>query len=104
VALEFEDGSVGTLIYTGSGAPAAGKERVEVFAGGVTFIIDDYLTLEVHGLEKKGLRTRTVEKGQAEQLENFHRALKGEANLGVTAEDGYRATWCAEQAAAPDRR
>ncbi|HKC10515.1 MAG TPA: bi-domain-containing oxidoreductase [Vicinamibacteria bacterium] len=102
VALEFEDGSVGTLVYTGSGAPAAGKERVEVFGGGITFIIDDYRTLEVHGLEKKGLRTRTVEKGQAEQLENFHRALRGEADLGVTAEDGYRATWCAEQAAAPD--
>jgi predicted dehydrogenase/threonine dehydrogenase-like Zn-dependent dehydrogenase len=104
VALEFEDGSVGTLVYTGSGAPAAGKERVEVFAGGVTLIIDDYRTLEVHGLEKKGIRTRTVEKGQAEQLENFHRALKGEANLGVTAEDGYRATWCAEQAATPGPR
>ncbi|HXB57608.1 MAG TPA: bi-domain-containing oxidoreductase [Vicinamibacteria bacterium] len=104
VALEFEDGSVGTLVYAGGGAPAAGKERVEVFAGGVTFIIDDYRTLEVHGLDKKGMRTHAVEKGQAEQLENLHRALKGEENLGVTAEDGYRATWCAEQAAAPDSR
>jgi predicted dehydrogenase/threonine dehydrogenase-like Zn-dependent dehydrogenase len=104
VALEFEDGSVGTLVYTGSGATAGGKERVEVFAGGVSFIIDDYRTLEVHGLDQKGIRTRTVEKGQAEQLENLHRALKGEANLGVTADDGYRATWCAEQAAAPDSR
>jgi polar amino acid transport system substrate-binding protein len=104
VVLEFEDGSVGTLVYTGSGAATAGKERVEVFAGGITFIIDDYRSLEVHGVEKKGLRTRTVEKGQAEQLENFHRALKGEADLGVTAEDGYRATWCAEQAAAPEPR
>jgi hypothetical protein len=45
-----------------------------------------------------GLTTRTVEKGQKEQLENFHRALRGEASLGVTAEDGLAATWCAEMA------
>jgi predicted dehydrogenase/threonine dehydrogenase-like Zn-dependent dehydrogenase len=101
VALEFADGSLGTLVYTGSGAPEAGKERVEVFAGGAAFILDDYRTLEVFGLDKPGLRTRTIEKGQAEQLENFHRALKGDADLGVTAQDGLRATWCAEQAARP---
>ncbi len=103
VTLEFADGSVGTLVYTGSGAPAAGKERAEVFAGGATFVVDDYRTLEVHGLDEKGVKTRTVEKGQAEQLENFFRALKGEAEVGVTAEDGRRATWCAEMAASPER-
>jgi predicted dehydrogenase/threonine dehydrogenase-like Zn-dependent dehydrogenase len=101
VTMQFADGSVGTLVYTGRGAPAAGKERVEVFAGGATFIIDDYRGLEVHGLDQRGVRTRTIEKGQSEQLENFYRALKGEADLGVTAEDGLRATWCAEMAVGP---
>jgi predicted dehydrogenase len=103
VGLEFEDGSVGTLVYAGGGAPAAGKERVEVFAGGATLVLDDFRTLEVHGLDRSGLRTRAIEKGQAEQLENFYRALRGEADLGVTAEDGRRATWCAEQAVIPQR-
>jgi predicted dehydrogenase/threonine dehydrogenase-like Zn-dependent dehydrogenase len=95
--VEFADGSVGTLVYTGSGSPAAGKERVEVFAGGAAFVLEDFRRLEVHGLDAKGLATRSVEKGQAEQLENFHAALTGKADLGVTAEDGWRATWCAEQ-------
>ena len=63
-------------------------------------MLDDYRSLEVHGLAKEGLKTRTVEKGQKEQLENFYRALRGEASLGVTAEDGLQATWCAEMAAA----
>ncbi len=49
---------------------------------------------------KEGVKTRTIEKGQKEQLENFHRALRGEAPLGVTAEDGLQATWCAETAVA----
>lgn len=101
VTIEFTEGSVGTVVYSGSGATDAGKERVEVFAGGGTFVLDDYRSLEVFGLEAKGSKTRTVEKGQPEQLENFHRALRGEEDLGVTAEDGYRATWCAERALSP---
>jgi predicted dehydrogenase/threonine dehydrogenase-like Zn-dependent dehydrogenase len=95
--VEFADGSVGTLVYTGAGSPSAGKERVEVFAGGAAFVLEDFRRLEVHGLDAKGLSTRSVEKGQAKQLENFHSALTGKADLGVTAEDGWRATWCAEQ-------
>ena len=82
VVIEFADGSTGSLVYTGSGAAGMGKERLEVFAGGASFVLDDYRSLEVHGLGKEGLKTRTVEKGQKEQLENFYRALRGEASLG----------------------
>jgi hypothetical protein len=39
-----------------------------------------------------------VEKGQREQIESFYEALRGESDLAVTAEDGYWATWCAEEA------
>jgi predicted dehydrogenase/threonine dehydrogenase-like Zn-dependent dehydrogenase len=100
VAIEFADGSTGSLVYTGSGAAGPGKERLEVFAGGTSFVLDDYRSLEVHGLGKQGLTTRTVEKGQKAQLENFYRALRGEASPGVTSEDGLQATWCAEMAVA----
>jgi predicted dehydrogenase/threonine dehydrogenase-like Zn-dependent dehydrogenase len=102
VAIEFADGSTGSLVYTGSGAPGSGKERLEVFAGGVSLVLDDYKSLEVHGLAKDGLKTRTIEKGQKEQLDNFYKALRGEASLGVTAEDGFMATWCAESATASE--
>jgi hypothetical protein len=98
VTLEFPDGSVGTIVYAGSGSLDAGKERVEVFAGGATFVLDDYRSLDVFGLQATGTKTRAVEKGQRGQIENLFRALRGEADLAVTAEDGYRATWCAEQA------
>jgi predicted dehydrogenase/threonine dehydrogenase-like Zn-dependent dehydrogenase len=100
VALEFGDGSIGSVVYAGGGASGLGKERVEVFAGGAGFVLEDYRSLEVHGIAKEGVKTRTIEKGQKEQLENVHRALRGEAALGVTAEDGLRATWCAEMAIA----
>jgi predicted dehydrogenase/threonine dehydrogenase-like Zn-dependent dehydrogenase len=98
VALEFQDGSVGSVVYAGGGAPGLGKERIEVFAGGASFVLDDYRRLEVHGLPKERVKTRAVEKGQREQLDNFFRALRGQTPLGVTSEDGLLATWCAEAA------
>jgi predicted dehydrogenase len=98
VAVEFQDGSIGTVVYAGGGAPGLGKERIEVLAGGASFVLDDYRSLEVHGLAREGLKTRTVEKGQKEQLDNFYRALRGETPLGVTGDDGLHATWCAEMA------
>ncbi len=98
--VEFGDGSIGTLIYTGDGAGGAGKERVEVFAGGASFILDDFRSLDVWGIDSKGLKTPKIEKGQKEQLQNFYDALRGQGELGVTAWDGYRATLCAEWAIA----
>lgn len=95
--VEFADGSVGTVVYTTGGRAKPGKERVEVFAGGATFVLDDFRELAVHGRDDRGVRTPKVAKGQPEQLENFYRALRGEEDLAVTAEDGYWATWCAEQ-------
>jgi predicted dehydrogenase len=98
ITIEFADESVASLVYAGCGSARTGKERVEVFAGGATFVLDDFRRLDVHGLGARGLKTSKVEKGQKEQLQNFYQALRGEADLGVTAEDGYRATWCAERA------
>lgn len=98
VTLTFEDGSLGTLVYAAGGDPAAGKERLEVFAGGATFILEDFRSLVAFGVPLKPFRTGSVDKGQTGQLQNFFAAVRGEAALGVTAEDGYWATWCAEKA------
>lgn len=97
VLITFANGSVGTLVYTGEGGAGLPKERVEVHAGGVSFVLDDYKELTAFG-KATGLATKTVDKGQRAHLDNFYRAMRGEAPLGITATDGYWATWCAEQA------
>lgn len=98
VLLEYPDGSVGTVVYSGAGSSGLAKERIEVFAGAASFVLDDFRALQVHGIKAGSLETRTIEKGQREQLENFHGALQGVGDLGVTAEDGYVATRVAETA------
>jgi predicted dehydrogenase/threonine dehydrogenase-like Zn-dependent dehydrogenase len=97
-AVTFGDGSLGVLVYVASGHPDLGKERVEMFSGGSSLVLDDFRSLDVHGAAAGGHKSRVVEKGHKEILDNFYRAIRGEEALGVTAQDGLWATWCAEQA------
>jgi predicted dehydrogenase len=95
----FADGSLGVLVYASGGDAGAGKERIEVFSGGRTVVLDDFRALEVHGGPGGGSqKSRVIEKGHKEILDNFCRAIRGEVVLGVTAQDGLWATWCAERA------
>ena len=99
IVLGFDDGSVGTVVYTGLGSSDLPKERVEIFGAEQAAVLDDFRTLQFHGVPARASEGgRTVQKGHFEILSNFHDALRGKATLGVTAEDGYWATWCAEQA------
>ena len=97
ISLAFGDGSTGVVIYSGQGSSSAGKERVEVLAGGKIWMLEDFKCLTVQGDSPTRFKSKRVQKGQAEQLENFFQALRGEAELGVTVEDGYRATLCLER-------
>ena len=45
--LRFADGSLATVAYTALGDMAFGKERIEAYAGGAVFTIDDFRTLVV---------------------------------------------------------
>jgi predicted dehydrogenase len=72
VSVTLEGGSVGTVTYAAAGAPSVPKERLEVFAGTQTAILDDYRSLELHG--DGGPRTETSraqDKGHAEEIRAF---------------------------------
>jgi predicted dehydrogenase/threonine dehydrogenase-like Zn-dependent dehydrogenase len=97
--VRFADGSVAAIAYVSSGHPGARKERVEAFGGGCIAVLDDYRSVEIHGGSPMPAgKSRVIEKGHAEILDNFYKAVRGSEPLGVTATDGYWATWCAEKA------
>jgi predicted dehydrogenase len=98
VTLSFPNGSVGTVIYSGMGNPSFSKERVEVLAGGGVAVMEDFTSLTLHGLPGKAVRSRTGQKGYRAHLANFGAAVRGDAPLGITAQDGLRATLIAEKA------
>lgn len=71
VSLELTDGSVASIAYTSKGDVALGKERIEVFGGGIAAVIDDFrVTTVTRGGRTRQLKTRQ-DKGHAEEMRRF---------------------------------
>ncbi|HLL16613.1 MAG TPA: bi-domain-containing oxidoreductase [Pyrinomonadaceae bacterium] len=69
ITLRFSDGSNGQIAYLAEGDRALAKERIEVFGGGRTFVIEDFrsATLYERGRERK-MKLRAQDKGQAAEV------------------------------------
>jgi predicted dehydrogenase len=77
VSITLDDGSAATLAYVAAGASSVPKERLEVFAGERTAILDDYVSLELHG--DGGPRTQTSaaqHKGHSEEVQAFLESVR----------------------------
>lgn len=74
---EFPDGSVGILYYLSNGDKSMPKERVEVFSGGRTAVLDDFRSLELYqGGKHQAIRHRLrQDKGHKAEWEAFTRAI-----------------------------
>jgi predicted dehydrogenase/threonine dehydrogenase-like Zn-dependent dehydrogenase len=77
VTLSFADGSIGTIAYAAGGDRAMPKERLEVFGGGVSAVLDDFVSLTVfeQGRQRRPVRSRTQDKGHAAELAAFVEAV-----------------------------
>lgn len=73
IQVTFENGSVGSLLYVASGDRAMAKERVEVFAGGRSAILDDFRRLTVFGAGRARSRQSRLQqdKGHLAIWESF---------------------------------
>ncbi len=75
MTLEYEDGSLCTLVYTALGTSELGKEQLEVFWDGKAIVLDDYRHLRVLGMKGKDWTSSYSEKGHKHALEAFGRCL-----------------------------
>jgi predicted dehydrogenase/threonine dehydrogenase-like Zn-dependent dehydrogenase len=73
ITLEHESGSLSTIVYTSKGDMALGKERIEVFGGGISAVIDDFVTTTVVRRGKIDRFKTTQDKGHKEELARFVR-------------------------------
>ena len=79
ITVEYADGSVATVHYSGLGAGAMPKERIEVLRGGRSWVLDDFRALTCLG--RRGERTEesaAQDKGHAELLRGVLAACRGE--------------------------
>jgi predicted dehydrogenase len=68
VTLRFADGSNGSIAYLAEGDKAMPKERVEIFGGGKSFVLDDFRGASGYtGGREENTKPRQQDKGQADE-------------------------------------
>ena len=77
--VSFDDGSVGSLTYTALGTNKYSKEKMKIYFDGQIIVLDDYKSVICFGRKDSGTNTKNVDKGFAEELRNFAKAIRGDA-------------------------
>jgi len=75
ITISLSDGSVGVITYLACGDRLLGKERIEIFGGGKSIIINDFRTAEVYA-NGKLKKIKEPGKGHKEEVELFIRSIR----------------------------
>ena len=78
VTVQYADGSVATIHYSGLGPVSMPKERIELLRGGRSWVLEDFRTLTTFGAEGARTESSGGDKGHAELLRRVLAAARGE--------------------------
>ncbi len=77
ILIQMKNDSLASILYTSMGDPSLPKERIEVFAGASSAILDDFKSLLCYREgKKKKYRQIPQDKGHRAEIEIFVRAIK----------------------------
>ncbi len=105
IALRFANGSRGTISYLANGDRSFSKERIEVFGGGSTAVLEDFRRLElVRGGRKQTMRSRfRQDKGHVAEWAAFVQSVQSGGAPPIAFEDivcSTLATLCVQESVA----
>ena len=88
ISLRLADGSNGSIAYLAEGDKAMPKERIEIFGGGKSFVIDDFrsATAYQNGRAKK-IKLREQDKGQKNEVRAVCAVVMQGKPAPITLED-----------------
>jgi predicted dehydrogenase len=89
IAIQFFNGSQGTITYLANGDRSFSKERIEVFGGGAVAVLEDFRCLELvrHG-RKQTMRSRLrQDKGHRAEWDAFAAAIKAGSESTILIDD-----------------
>jgi predicted dehydrogenase/threonine dehydrogenase-like Zn-dependent dehydrogenase len=89
ISLKFRNGSHGTISYLSNGDRSYSKERIEVFSGGSTAVLDDFRRLElVRRGRKQTFRSRfRQDKGHRAEMAAFFSAIRDGGQAPISFDD-----------------
>jgi polar amino acid transport system substrate-binding protein len=79
ISIKFANGSVGTLTYVSNGDTSLPKERLEVFCGGIAFVIQDFRNLMIYSNGKEA-KIDCLGKGHREEVDAFMEAIQNSSS------------------------
>jgi predicted dehydrogenase/threonine dehydrogenase-like Zn-dependent dehydrogenase len=87
--LHFASGSMGTISYLAGGDRSVSKERIEVFGGGRTAVLEDFRRLDLaHNGRKETVRSRwRQDKGHRAEWAAFAESVRGVAEPPIPFEE-----------------
>lgn len=88
ITLEYSNGSIATVNYFSIGSRSLPKERIEIFKGGRSVVIDDFIRSSF--FSEKGTRKfnlRKQDKGQSGEIKHYFDALLEGKNPPIPTED-----------------
>ncbi len=99
MTLSFADGSIASITIGDLGNADYPKERIELFAGERTIVIDNFQRLEGYGFDgRRETSLPDIDKGFVRELTELAEAIRKRVPAPITEVDGARATVCALKA------
>ena len=92
VNLNFKDGSVASVNYFANGNKALPKEYLEVHGHGLSAQLYDFKSLDIYGKKKKSFKLMGQDKGHADEVRAFIKAVKDGASAPIPFEQVYMAS------------
>ena len=93
LSLRFRDGSIGGLVYSGSGDRAMPREQIEVFCEGKSLVSTDFRrTTGYRGGKETVFKTASQDMGYRRELERFFQAACGKGGPGIAPDEIFLST------------
>ncbi len=89
--IEFKNGSIANLIYTDLNGTNMPKERIEIYSGESSIIIEDFLNMKVSGFDYGNLLLSSQDKGHKNEISEIINVLTGKQEPIVNSNDAIKA-------------
>ncbi|MEX2162804.1 MAG: bi-domain-containing oxidoreductase [Sulfuricaulis sp.] len=84
IVMQFENGSVGNILYLTQGGPKSPKEFFEVFGGGVTAQMHNFESVTYYEGDRSSKNRWRVNKGQKEEMDAYIECVKSANPLPIS--------------------
>jgi predicted dehydrogenase len=93
ISLTFNDGSIGTVVYTAGGDTGLAKERFEAFGDGKAITLDDFTVTEFYAQGKRSkYKTNVRDKGFEQEMRMFTASVAQGTEPAMRFDEIYAAT------------